>query len=251
MAPFNNHTEKNRNQQSCALYDMQQLLNEEAKIILDGGANKGQSALEFTRFFKQAKIYCFEPHTEVFNQLKEKYEGNSLIECICCAIGESEGETGFFINKKRTLNSTLSKSDEAELYVAKPKDILNVEKINTPMTTLDNFLLSKKMDKIDILKLDLQGGELNALKGALKSLTEQRISLIFTEISFVRIYQHAPLFHDICSFLSGLNYSLFDVYGLINAGNGQLKRGDALFISPKIRENINQNLKKAIQSHFG
>ena len=51
-------------------------------------------------------------------------------------------------------------------------------------------------------------------------------------------YENAPLFHDISSFLSKYGYSLFDIYDLYRAKNGQIRYGDALFVSESVRSGV-------------
>ena len=79
---------------------------------------------------------------------------------------------------------------------------------------------------------------MNALLGAEKLLEKEVVSLIYTEIMFVPHYEGGALFHEISSFLSGFEYSLFDIYKLFRAKNGQLRYGDALFVSSNIRSNV-------------
>ncbi|MCX7714024.1 MAG: hypothetical protein N2035_10255 [Chthoniobacterales bacterium] len=64
------------------------------------------------------------------------------------------------------------------------------------------------------------------------------IPLIFTEIMFIPHYAGAPLFHEIWSYLSHFAYSLFDIYELHRAENGQLRYGDAIFLSEAMRSRI-------------
>ena len=64
-----------------------------------------------------------------------------------------------------------------------------------------------------------------------------RIPIIYTEAMFVPHYEGNPLLNEIWSFLADLDYSLMDIYDLHRATNGQLRYGDALFVSRDIREN--------------
>jgi hypothetical protein len=96
--------------------------------------------------------------------------------------------------------------------------------------TLDEFCRNKRINCIDILKLDIQGGELRALKGAARLLSERRIRLVYAEVLFVHIYQGQAWFDDLAAFLRSAGYSLFDLYNFVYTESGQVKWGDAIFV---------------------
>jgi len=82
---------------------------------------------------------------------------------------------------------------------------------------------------IDIFKLDIQGYELEALRGANHLLKE--IPLVFTEVEFIPLYQNQPLFSDLEQFLRSCGFRLYNLYELWTHPDGQLTAGDALFIN--------------------
>jgi len=131
-------------------------------------------------------------------------------------------------------NSLLPRPRTARRYYPKsagPKSIIKVE-----VTTIDEFVDSEGSDSIDVLKLDIQGGELMAFQGAAKALRENHVRLIFTETMFVPHYEGNPLFYELWAFLADFGYTLLDFYRLKKAANGQLRFGDALFINRELRD---------------
>ena len=82
---------------------------------------------------------------------------------------------------------------------------------------------------IDILKMDIQGGELAALKGAQQLLENRGIACIYTEAYFIEQYEAQPLFHDISKFLYSYDFTLQDIYTPIY-GKGNMAWGDAIFV---------------------
>ena len=114
-----------------------------------------------------------------------------------------------------------------------PKGTLEVATIS-----LDSFVGAQQLGAVDILKFDIQGGELMALQGATGLLRSGKTALIYTEVFFVPHYEGAPVFHDISALLAGFGYSLFDLYDLHRAGNGQIRYADALFVSSAIRQGV-------------
>ncbi|MDX1440487.1 MAG: FkbM family methyltransferase, partial [Rubricoccaceae bacterium] len=67
--------------------------------------------------------------------------------------------------------------------------------------TADEFFVSQDLARIDFLKLDTQGTELDILNGAREYLSSGRVSVIKTEVSFVPIYKEQCLFADVDLFL--------------------------------------------------
>ena len=60
------------------------------------------------------------------------------------------------------------------------------------MSTLDEYALSKGIQHIDILKMDVQGSELNVLKGAENLLKSNKIDIIYSEVWFKAAYEGQP-----------------------------------------------------------
>ncbi|HZV33101.1 MAG TPA: FkbM family methyltransferase [Verrucomicrobiae bacterium] len=207
--------------------------------ILDVGGNKGQTTKKYRSLFPRAEIYCFEAFPDCIDELQKQFHEDPKIHVVPKAVAASNGVATFHVNEFDATNSLLPRTVSGRRYYSKtagPKGTIEVE-----MTALDEFLRSNNVQNVQLLKLDIQGGELNALRGAESLLRAGNVSLIFTEIWFVPHYEGAPLFHEIWSFLSKFDYSLFDVYDLHRATNGQLRYGDALFVSKSLREKVINN----------
>ena len=103
--------------------------------------------------------------------------------------------------------------------------VIKVESI-----TIDTFCRQESIRAIDILKFDIQGGELNALRGAAGMLSNQRVQLVYAELLFVPVYQGQADFHEVASYLSRHGYRLYDFYNFSYSERGQLRWGDAIFL---------------------
>ena len=79
---------------------------------------------------------------------------------------------------------------------------------------------------------------MKALSGARQKLSEGAIGLIYTEVMFVPHYDGGCMFYELSDFLSEYGYTIFNLYNLKWAKNGQLRWGNAIFLSPKIRAKI-------------
>ena len=103
------------------------------------------------------------------------------------------------------------------------------------MTSLGNIyqsieILSKEkgIDQLDIIKLDIQGAEMDALLGAGDLVAESKI--VFVEVQFVQLYEGCALFSDLDMFLRSKGLDLFQLYNLVRSpADGRLLYGDAIF----------------------
>ncbi len=89
------------------------------------------------------------------------------------------------------------------------------------------------MDSVDLIKIDIQGAELDALKGADRLLDS--VAMVYSEIQFHPNYEGACLLDEVWSHLRTKGFSLFQLYSTWGSSNGQLVQGDALFISDAVR----------------
>lgn len=204
--------------------------------IFDVGANWGQTTQKYRTLFPKAMIYSFEPFPDSIKKMNDKFASDQKIRIIPKAVADNEGERMFYVNEFDPTNSLFPRPRTERRYY--PRTAGNKGIIKVDVITLDKFVASEKIDKMTVLKLDIQGGEMMALKGANSLLREQRVSLIYTECMFVHHYEQSPLFFEVWNYLAKLEYTLFNIYDLHRATNGQIRYGDALFVSPFIRENV-------------
>ncbi len=208
-------------------FDVQQKLMLNApNVIFDIGANRGDTAIKYSNLFPTAKIYAFEPFEETFKKLKENVKDYPNIHIFNFAIADTIGETVFYSNKNEDTNSILSSS---KIGLSSDEQVKTIGQTIINTDTIDSFCLSHKIEKIDILKMDIQGAELMALTGAKKILAEKKIDLIYTETYFRRQYNNQPLFHEISTLLADNGYYLQDIYAPIY-GNGSIAWCDAIFL---------------------
>jgi FkbM family methyltransferase len=204
--------------------------------ILDVGAFKGITVEAYRAKFPNAEIYCFEPFPDSVAVLRKKFANDDKVHIVPKAVAEESGRRAFYANEFDATNSLLPRPAFDRRYYpqkAGPKDVMEVE-----VTALDGFATVNGVSEIDILKLDIQGGELMGLHGAKALLQTGCISLIYTEIAFIPHYEGAPLFHEIWSFLVDFGYSLFDIFDIHRATNGQIRYGNALFVGESVRSNV-------------
>jgi FkbM family methyltransferase len=172
-------------------------------VIFDVGANIGDYAKKISSVFKHSKIYCFEPSAKTFETLKQNTQNCNQIVYENLGIGETKKEITLY---KDSDNSALASIFQRNLdrYGVN----LNVSEI-IKITTLDAYCDHNKIHQIDFLKLDIEGNELNAFKGAKKMLSEKRIKNIQFEMGGCNI-DSKTFWQDIYYYLSP-NYKIFRI----------------------------------------
>jgi FkbM family methyltransferase len=193
--------------------------------VFDVGANIGQTWEWFRSIEPGAKIYCFEPVSETFEELRKKTlkDKNCMLENI--AFGNDPGEKTIRIFSDNSALNSL-KEDVMNTDSNASEEIIKVD-------TLDNYCLNHNIDKIDLLKIDTEGYELNVLDGATKMLSSANISLIFCEIGFLRANNRNTYFADLTEWLAMRDYHFFGLYQLVSNG-WKIEFGNALFAHKSI-----------------
>jgi FkbM family methyltransferase len=203
-----------------------------AEVVLDVGANVGETAARYRALFPAARVYCFEPAPECVDSLRARFAGDPAVSVIAEAVSDTPGRAVLHLSEGATSHSLRTRSDRA-LY--QPKGAALRDEVEVPVTTLDHFCKEREIPHVDVLKLDVEGAERWALEGARGLLGAQSIGLVFLEVMFVEHYSGQSLYHELAALLAGFGYSLYDLYDLRHARNGQLRWGNAIFLSEELR----------------
>jgi FkbM family methyltransferase len=203
--------------------------------ILDIGANIGDTTAAYRNVFPEAVIYGFEPFPVAFDQYRRRFEGDRLVRPFRLAAAREVGTTRLYVNQNNATNSCLRAAEEARYWSERSGDIELITSLQVSSTTVDDFRRQNGVGEIQILKMDIQGGELRALEGATEGLSQGSILLVYTELLFVPLYEAQAYFYEVATFLSHYGYKLFDVYNGTHDQSGQLKWADGLFLSPRVR----------------
>ena len=200
---------------------------EQVNIIIDGGASIGETTQRFSKLFPNALIHAFEPFPDFYSLLKKKAKLNDKIIPYPLGLGKNDSDVIFHVNKSNGTNSILaSNARSKEIY----GELMQVDhKIKIPITRLDDIFDINDNKSIDILKLDLQGTELDALIGASQLLIRGKINAILCEVMFVPSYDHQPPWVELVTFIEKNNLSLFNIYQR-HFYKGQLIQADLLFM---------------------
>jgi FkbM family methyltransferase len=203
--------------------EMQALTQSPQPVIIDGGANHGNTILLFLKLFPNARIYAIEANPALIEELKQKTAPFPQVKVMACAIGAENKNIAFHITHDDGASSVLQPHPTVLKYHGEKVRVKTTREVS--MVRLDSVISEAR---IDILKLDLQGCELDALKGCEGIL--ERVRLIYTEIEFTELYNEQPLFSHIDLFLRSHGFGLLNFYNLWTHPDGQLTSGDAIYL---------------------
>jgi len=182
-------------------------------VLVDVGANTGTYSSLLRKGFPKAKIYSFEPNPNTFKVLSKNC-GDS-VELINKGIGEAEGELNLYFDPDNLTSEQASSDPEILKTIAKAQNLTS-EKI--AVTTLDQFVEEYNIAEIDFLKIDTEGFELEALKGAKSLLESNKIGIIQFEFNEVNVVKRRFL-KDFYDCLEGFDFYRLDTNRLIPLGD--------------------------------
>ena len=189
-------------------YDIKyNIKNFNVKTIFDVGANIGESENYFSKHFNKSIIYCFEPTKQSFKNLTSNIKG-SKTKCFNLGFGENEKMMEIEVYKNPELSSF--NSFNGPIFENEEKHIEKIE-----IKTLSNFCYSNHIEKIDILKIDTEGFDLEVLKGAVDLLKDNKISLIQVEASMNHENTFHVYFTEFINFLAIYNFEIFALHDQI------------------------------------
>ena len=174
------------------------LKNKKNPVIFDVGSNIGAFTIWLAKYFNEGKVYSFEPQRLIFQMLCGNIAINNIFNVYAynlafgkdnCRIEILEpnynipNDFGTFSLVNNTIND-------------------KSEKIIIDLYTIDNFVTENKIEKVDLIKIDAEGMDLQVLNGAIETIKNSK-PVIFVEF----FDNNKSIQTEIESFLQELNYS--------------------------------------------
>tara|TARA_B100000963_G_C22639349_1_gene679505 strand:+ start:375 stop:1097 length:723 start_codon:yes stop_codon:yes gene_type:complete len=198
-------------------------------LVLDVGANIGQFAKSIRKTGYDGEIISFEPLSEVYDKLiKNSINDKKWKVYPKCAIGSSRSEVTINVSKNLFSSSVLNILDE---HVNPAPDSKYIDSYLVDQIKLDDLDFDEDFNSV-FLKIDVQGYELDVLKGATKLL--DKTSLIKVEISYTQLYDNSTNWRSLVDFLNKKDFEIWDVEnGFRNPNNYRLLQSDLILVNKK------------------
>lgn len=202
--------------------------------IFDVGANTGIFAMLAKAQNPSASVYAFEPQPNIYSILKKNNSINKFdVACENMAVSDTVGKLPFYNYGEDTFgkNNTTAGSLNQKWRPDKQSSI------DVEVTTLDSYIDDKKINKIDLLKIDVETLEVEVLRGFKNHLYQFR-PVVVLEI------QNTEIGTAIKSFFNEENYSFFNIdesAGLVKVDNLGAEKDKNYIICPDEKLNLIMN----------
>ncbi len=191
--------------------------------LVDVGANEGQFLFPALRFLAPKRALAVEMLPELAQQLERRVPAGVTV--YSCAVGAAAGQAPCLRSAYSPASSLLPLVPEAsQLY---NKNLRQTASEIVAIRTLDDICSEAGFEEIDLLKIDVQGYEMEVLRGAGRML--KSTWRIIIEVEFVPVYQGAPLFPTVYQELQKQGFVLSQIFGQCRSQEGVLLHADALF----------------------
>jgi FkbM family methyltransferase len=171
-------------------------------VVVDAGANAGYYSIAAAAKAKGGKIYSFEPAEPAWNQLLRNIEINHFqhVSANRLALGNRQGNETLYLSS--TANSGMS--------ALQPPENFEGETANIEMTTLDHWLSKNSITRLDLVKIDIEGAELQALKGMQETLLRFK-PVLFIEVCSELLKRSGSSVEELYTFLQINGYEAWKI----------------------------------------
>lgn len=173
--------------------------------IIDVGANYGVWTQMALQCFPQAAVIAIEPQVEMVPSLTNLCQNYPHVQLIQAGAGRSSGELVQTIWEDLAGSSFLPTVD--------PEKMSSGQQRKTRIVTIDDLLSSRPDFQPDLVKLDIQGFELEALAGASSLFGVTEVFII--ETSLFPFLSNEPIAREIIEFMASKKYEIYDITGVL------------------------------------
>lgn len=193
------------------------------RTIIDVGANRGQFATFALRRFPAATIHCFEPLPAPAARLAQvaREVGAGRVRVHAVGLGEREGRAVMHVTRDDDSSSLLPLAEPQ-----RRRGSVEVARVEVDVRRLDAVLSLADVARPALLKVDVQGSELDVLRGATGVL--DAIDEILVECSYVPFYEGQALAPDVIAHLADHGFAVRHVLPSIVSGD-RVQQADILF----------------------
>lgn len=196
-------------------------------MVLDIGANAGHYGRELRSGGYGGRIISFEPLSDPFEALRRESDRDPQWRCLQLALGKSEGASTMNVAANQAASSSLLPMESWVREAAPEMAYIGTETVH--VTRLDDAA-TPLMDAEDrvMLKLDVQGSELEVLRGGESTLG--RAEVVETELSLVPLYEGQALWREALDYLQDAGFEVASLDPILHDNDGRLLQMDGIFV---------------------
>ncbi len=174
----------------------------EGQVIVDAGAHMGDwSDLVLQHTHNNCRLISFEPVPNFYNKLCNRIGNRAEIHNKALGREEAYAIMNYYYVESEGCSS---------LYERKVLNDIPVKKIKVPVTSLDSFCVTNKIDHIDLLKIDVEGAEWDLLLGANDMISQRKIPVI--QFEYGGTYPDANItLQQVYAFFASRGYAVFRI----------------------------------------
>ncbi|MHC4117837.1 MAG: FkbM family methyltransferase [Planctomycetota bacterium] len=204
------------------------LKNHKVTGIIDAGASNGRISKRLLRRFPTAQAYAFEPNPLYAETLKQYAKDEPRFHPQFLALSDSDGQATLHVTESPGSTSLLDPGKRLQEMIPEGASVKSDEKVEA--VTIDNWAQRNGDLAIELMKFDIQGGELMALRGAVNTLRNSTLA-VYAEISFNPLYEGGAIYSEIDLFLREYGFALYDMYKPKYNANGLIMWANAIFVN--------------------
>ena len=211
-----------RHNVAAAIEHLQAIEHTSAETLIDIGANKGQFSLAFRGLRPRADIIAFEPLDDDADRYERLFGGDERVRLHRLAIGDADTEAEFHVTDRSDSSSLLKPGSGQSAAFG----VSHQETIRVPVRRLGPFVDWNALPHPILIKIDVQGAELQALRGCdgLESA-----DFVYVELSFVELYEGQPLFDEVSAYLTERGFKLAGIFNQVVTAAFGPTQADFLF----------------------
>jgi FkbM family methyltransferase len=183
--------------------DLLRILGDEPRVVFDVGANVGQTAIRFSKWFPRAAIHSFEPVPDNYARLVDATSALPAVKTYPRACGATAGTFAMNLGDDSELHSLAARSGATT--------------IDVQVTTIDAFCEEQSIPQVDLLKTDTEGFETEVLNGARNMLARGAIQFVYVEVGLNGQPNHTP-FGDVLAILKPAGFEFSGFYEPFRCG---------------------------------
>lgn len=191
--------------------------------ILDVGASDGKFADEAWQVWPEAQIHCFEPEPEYVATLLRRAASDPRLRVCGALVGASVQREQIYYHLMGGSTVYQENTDRPE----SPTKTCGPPR-SARMVTLDDYSDEQRI-RPEFLKIDVQGYELEVLKGAVRVL--ESVEVILTEVNHTELFKGVPLAAELIGWIAARGFALHDICHFIRRPrDGVLWQSDMIFV---------------------